>query len=118
MSLLDRGNAWVELYQEEVVTDEDGNTRTRASDTPIPLWVWLQPQGQSGTAARRAEQDNEGYETEKVMRMRMVRSNSHIIIGAQAKIKWDGQTWSVFGDATPHMGSPRTAHSFYHLRRS
>lgn len=118
MSLLDKGNAVVEVFLEEVVTDKDGNTRTRASKTPVELEVWLAPVGQSGTSARRAEQDNEGYETEKVMRLRMLRKNHHIILGAQSKIRWNDQTWSVFGDVTPYMGSARTAHHDYMLRRA
>lgn len=118
MSLLDRGNATVLLYPEEVVTSPDGNTFTRASKEPIELEVWLAPVSQSGTASRRAEQDNEGFETEKVMRMRMLRKNHHIQIGAQSRVVWRGQRWSVFGDATPYMGSSRTAHQDYMLRRS
>lgn len=118
MSLLDRGNAVVDYYPEIVLEDRDGNTRTTASKESVPLEVWLAPVGQSGTAARRAEQDNEGFESEKVVRMRMLRKNHHIIIGAQAKIGWDGAIWSVFGDVTPYMGSPRTAHHDYMLRRA
>lgn len=118
MSLLDRGNTDAILYPEEVVTDRDGNTRTRASKTGIPIRIWIQPQGQSGTAARRAEQDNEGYETEKVLRMRLPRRFMHLDIGAQSKIEIDGQMWSVFGDVIRYIGSPRTAHHDYTLRRA
>lgn len=118
MSLLDQGMVDVLLYPEVAVTDRDGNIRTRASDIPIPLNVSLQPQGQSGTAARRNEQDNEGYETEQVMRMRLRRQDEHIQIGAQSKVVVGDQTWSVFGDAIPYQGSPRTTHLVYTLRRS
>lgn len=118
MSLLDKGNADVLLYPEEVVTDVDGNVRTRAAKEPIPLRVWLAVQNQSGTASRRAEQDNEGFETERVMRMRVRRQDEHIEIGAQAKIEWEGKMFSVFGDAIPYIGSPRTRHMDYTLRRA
>lgn len=118
MSLLDKGNADVVLYPEETVVDSDGNIRTRASKTPIPLRVWLSIMNQSGTAARRAEQDNEGFETEQVLRMRLRRQDSHLIIGSQSKVVWEGNTWSVFGDKIPYMGSPRTRHETYTLRRS
>lgn len=118
MSQLDRWNKIVQLYPEIVKTDKDGNTRTCASDTPIALKVWLAPVGQSGTAARRSEQDNEGYESEKLMRMRMIRSNHHITIGAQARIGIDGNFWSVFGDKTEYMATSRTAHQEYTLRRA
>lgn len=118
MSLLDKGNQDIILYPEEVVKDRDGNTRTQASSTGIPLRVWLQPQGQSGTAARRAEQDNEGYETEKTYRMRMRRIDRDVEIGAQAKVDIDGQMWSIFGDEWVYQGSSRTRHRVTLLRRS
>lgn len=118
MSLLDRGNTTVLLFPEEVTISPDGNVQTRAAKEPIKIPVWLAPVGQSGTSARRAEQDIEGFETEKVMRMRVPRSHEHIEIGAQSKIVWEGQTWSVFGDVTEYMGSPRTAHRDYMLRRA
>lgn len=118
MSLLDKGNADILLYPEEVTISRDGNVQTRAAKEPVKLRVWLAPVGQSGTSARRAEQDNEGFETEKVMRMRIPRANQDIEIGAQSKIVWRGQTWSVFGDVTDYIGSPRTAHRDYMLRRA
>ena len=118
MSLLDKGNKDVLLYPEEVTTDRDGNIRTQAAKTPIPLRVSLQARGQSGTASRRAEQDNEGFETEQVMRMRVRRQDAHIPIGAQAKVEFDGQIWSVFGDGVPYMGSAKTAHTDYQIWRS
>lgn len=118
MSLLDKGNVEVLLYPEEVVLDMDGNTRTRASSTAIPIRVSLQTMNQSGTASRRAEQDNEGFTVEKVLRMRIARKDDHHEIGAQAKIQWGDEMYSVFGDVTRQMGSPRTAHNIYTLRRS
>lgn len=119
MSLLDRGNVEVILYPEVAEYDADGNIRTRASSEGVPIRVSLQPQGQSGTAARRAEQHQEGYETEKVMRMRVRRKDAEkYTIGAQSKIEFQGNTWSVFGDAIQYLSSPRTAHNVYHLRRS
>ena len=93
MSLLDRGNKDVILYPEEVVKDRDGNTRTRPSKVGIPLRVWLAPVGASGTSARRAEQDNEGYETEKQQRMRLRRRDEHIQIGAQSQAEIDAKSW-------------------------
>lgn len=118
MSLLDRWNAEVLLYPEEAVEDSDGNIRTQASETPIPLRVWLSVMNQSGTASRRAEGDNEGFETEKVLRMRVSRLDEQIEIGAQSKIEWEGRTYSVFGDVSHYIGSPRTRHYVYTLRRS
>lgn len=118
MSLLDRWNAEVLVYLEEVVEDRDGNIRTRASKEPTPMKVWIAPVSQSGTSARRAEQDNEGYETEQVLRMRLLRKDMHIKIGAQSKVLIDGEMWSVFGDRTRYRASDRTRHHDYTLRRA
>ena len=118
MSLLDKWNAEVLVYLEEAVTDKDGNIRTRASKEPTPLKVWISPVGQSGTSARRAEQDNEGYETEQVLRMRVRRKDMGLKIGAQSKVLIDGQLWSVFGDKQYYRASRRTGHYDYSLRRS
>lgn len=118
MSLLDRWNAEVLVYLEEAVEDRDGNIRTRASSTPTPMKVWIAPVSQSGTSARRAEQDNEGYETEQVLRMRLLRKDMGLNIGAQSKVEIDGEVWSVFGNRTRYMGSDRTRHHDYTLRRA
>lgn len=118
MSLLDRWNAEVELYPEIVTVDRDGNTITKASDTPIPMKVWLQVRGQSGTASRRSEQQKEGFETEQVLSMRLRRQDTGMKIGSQAKIRWGDEWYHVFGDVDRYIGSPGTRHDMYMLRRS
>lgn len=116
MSLLDTGREDVLVFLEEAVTDKDGNIRTRPSQVGIPAKARIQVQGQSGTSARRAEQDNEGYETEKVYRVRFPRSFPHTI-GAQSEIEWRGARWAVFGDANYYNGSRRTARTSYTMKR-
>jgi hypothetical protein len=116
MSLLNKGMEPCTVYLEEVVTDMDGNTRTRPSTVGIEAMARFQVQGQSGTSARRAEQDNEGYTTEKVYRVRFPRSFPHIL-GAQSQIEWRGQRWAVFGDVSIYSMSPRTAHVTYVIKR-
>jgi hypothetical protein len=116
MSLLDRATEDVIVYPEEVVTDIDGNTRTRPSQTGIPAKARIQVQGQSGTSARRQEQDNEGYESEKVYRIRFPRSFPYTL-GAQSVIEWRGKRWAVFGDVNYYTNSPRTAHVDYTMKR-
>lgn len=106
------------LYPEEVVTDSDGNVRTRASKEPIEIEVSLRVQNQSGTASRRAEQDNEGFETERVLQMRLARKHHGLEIGAQSKIRWGNEWYSVFGDVIRYISSPRTEHYTYTLRRA
>lgn len=116
MSLLDKGNEQIVVFPEEVVVDVDGNTRTRPAKVGIPVCARIQPVGQSGTSARRAEQDNEGFETEKIYSLRLPRS-IQCRMGAQAQIEWRGQRWAVHGDVTVYNSSPRTAHHTYTIRR-
>ncbi|AOQ28138.1 head-to-tail stopper [Mycobacterium phage DudeLittle] len=121
MSLLDTGARYqpVIVYPEEMVIDGDGNKRTRASKTGIPAIARLQVANQSGTSARRAEQDNEGFESEKVYRMRFPRSftKEHGILGAQSQIEWRGQRWALFGDATVYDSSPALSRVDYTIKR-
>jgi hypothetical protein len=58
----------------------------------------IQPIGQSGTSARRAEQDNEGFETEKMYSLRFPRGFK-CVLGAQSQVEWMGVRWAVHGDA-------------------
>ena len=116
MSLLDKGNELIIVFPEEVVIDVDGNTQTRVSKTGIPVWGRIQPVGASGTSARRAEQDNEGFESEQLYRMRLPRAYA-CHIRAQAQVEWRGKRWAVHGDATVYCNSPRTSHVTYMLRR-
>lgn len=119
MSLLDAGSGRYEpvtVYLEEVVRDQDGNKRTRPSTVGTSAKARLQVQGQSGTSARRAEQDNEGFMTEKVYRMRFPRSFPHVL-GAQSQVEWRGERWAVFGDVSRYNGSHRTKRVTYTIKR-
>jgi hypothetical protein len=121
MSLLDTGARYQPciVYPEVLVTDGDGNKRTRPSETGIPAIARFQVANQSGTSARRAEQDNEGYETEKVYRMRFPRSftKENGVLGAQSQIEWKGKRWALFGDATEYDSSPALARVDYTIKR-
>lgn len=116
VSLLDRGDERVLVFLEEVSTDEDGNTITRPSPTGIPALARISLQNQSGTSSRRAEQDNEGFESESVYSVKFPRSFPYVL-GAQSQIEWRGKRWVVFGDARLHLRSPRTAHTSYVIKR-
>lgn len=117
MSLLDRGcSEDVIVYPEVVVSDMDGNVRTQASTTGITLKARLQVQGQSGTSSRRQEQDNEGYESEKVYTIRFPRSFTQEL-GAATQIEWRGERWSLFGDVNRYTSSARTSHQTYTIKR-
>ncbi|QGJ90169.1 head-to-tail stopper [Mycobacterium phage SheaKeira] len=121
MSLLDTGARYqpITVFPEVMVIDEDGNEFTRPSTTGIPAQARLQVANQSGTSARRAEQDNEGFSTEKVYRMRFPRSftKQHGILGAQTQIEWKGARWALFGDATEYDSSPALQRVDYTIKR-
>lgn len=75
---------------------------------------------QTGTSARRSEEDNEGFESEEVYSMRFPRSfdRAHGLLGLQSQIDWHGDRWSVFGYGNRFNGSPRTARFVYTIKRS
>ena len=116
MSLLDRGNVDVLVFLEETATDVDGNLITRPSDIGTPAKVRMDFEVQTGTSARRAEQDNEGFETEQSYVVRFPRSWPHTI-GAQSQIEWNGHRWSLQGDVAHFNRSHGTAHSQYKIKR-
>lgn len=115
MGLLDRGTEDVIVYPEEVVTDMDGNIRTRPSANGFPARARMQPLGQTGTSSRRQEQDNEGFESERVYNIRFPRNFP--ILGAQSEIEWRGVRWALFGTEVIYNNSPRTSHVTYTIKR-
>lgn len=117
MSLLDRGRETILVFQEVDEIDRDGNIMKGVSPTGVSTIATIQPAIQSGTSQRRAEQTNEGYETEDTYRLRLPRSFP-FILGAQAQIEWLGHRWHVVGKVHRYNGSDRTAHVDYIVRRS
>lgn len=119
MSLLDQGTDYVLVFPEVVTTSPDGNIKTKASTVGIPARARIQVQGQSGTSSRRQEQDNEGYESEKVYVIRFTRASQRElgVLGAQSKVEWNGRKWALFGDENVYNSSRRTAHTTYTLKR-
>lgn len=117
MSLLDRGRETVVVYQEVDTTDRDGNIIKGVSSVGVSTIATIQPAIQSGTSQRRAEQTNEGYETEDSYRMRLPRSFP-FILEAEAQVQWRGKRWHVVGKVRRYNGSSRTAHVDYVIRRA
>lgn len=117
MSLLDKGRETVTIYPEVTWTDRDGNIMTGPSSEGTVTKASLQPAAQSGTSARRAEQDNEGFETETAYRMRLPRSFP-FVLQAQSRVEWNGEYWSVIGDAFKFNSSDKTKHFEYTIRRT
>lgn len=117
MSLLDRGNADVLVFPEEEYVDSDGNKSTRPAQTGIPARVLIQAMPQSGTSARRAEQDNEGYESEQIYRMRFTRRHK-MNLGLRSQVEWNGERWSINGFPIEYNSGSRTAHMDYVIKRT
>ena len=122
MSLLAKGTEDVLVYPEIVVISPDKNKKTKASSVGVAGKARLQILGQSGTSSRRQEQDNEGYESEKVYSIRFSRKLIHDLgeswpLGAQSQIEWRGKRWALFGDENIYSNSRRTAHVTYTMKR-
>lgn len=119
MSLLDVGRETVIVFHDEAFVSPDGNLMHRASTTDVDTIVncVVQVAAQSGTSARRAEQDEEGYDTEQVYRFRPPRSYVRKI-GLQSQVEWMGVRWSVIGHPREFNGSDNTFHTDYTLRRT
>ncbi len=120
MSQLDVMNVNVVVYPQVEITTRHLNTTTAASDTGIPTPARIQVASSSGTSARRAEQDNDGFESEVFYRIRFPRAfdSEHGILGMQSQISWEGKKYGVFGIPQRYMGSSRTAHVEYLMQRS
>jgi hypothetical protein len=118
MGLLDQTNEDVLLFPEIQWLSPDGNPMTGPSPTGIPARAMIRAAAQSGTSARRSEQDNEGFETEAVYTMRIPGWSYSEVLGAQARVEWDGDYWAVVGDGMKYNGSRRTRHVQYTIRRT
>jgi hypothetical protein len=120
MALLDKAREPVIVYPEIEDQDDLGNIILRAADVGYVAMATIQPARQSGTSARRAEQDNEGYETEENYRLRFTRKHDRErgMLGQGSEIEWRGQRWYIVGKPTIYNGSRRTAHIDYSIRRS
>lgn len=117
MSRLDAWNYVVTVYPDTVTVSRDGNTMLKASAAGVEKRVLIQPMPQSGTSARRAEQDNEGFESEENYRMRFARGDE-MVLGPAAEVEWLGNRWYVVGYPTRYNSSPRTAHLDYVIKRN
>jgi hypothetical protein len=107
------------VYPEEMVLDDDGNKKTRPAASGFTAYARFDIQGQSGTSSRRQEQDNEGFESERVYSIRFPRAfdAEHGELGAQSQIGWRGARWALFGDVQRYNRSWRTAHYIYSIKR-
>lgn len=121
LSLLDKGNETLVIYPQVSRLDADGNKVNYADkDNPITVRGVVQLKAQSGTSARRSEQDDEGYASEEMYRVRLTRADTERVVDIlpQAQIVWAGQTWAVFGYHDYYNGSPRTRHLDFTVRRT
>lgn len=120
VTLLDKAQQPVTVYPEETFIDDDGNTILRAAAVGYETHAEIQAARQSGTSARRAEQDNEGYETEQLYRVRFSRKHDREkpMLGPAAELEWRGERWHFVGQPTLYLGSSRTRHIDYQIKRN
>ncbi|MEU1526930.1 hypothetical protein ABZ413_32545 [Nocardia rhamnosiphila] len=99
--------------------DADGNTRTKPSTVGTVCRAMVQPVGNQLIAN---EQQAIGFQTDDKIRVRLIGWQGGIL-GAQSQFEWGTDTlgrpkrWALDGEATQYMGSHRTAHVDYTLRR-
>lgn len=124
VSLLDSGAVYqdVTVYPQVLVTDIDGNPRTKPSASGTAAKARFQPLMQSGTSARLQESDDKGFETQEVYSMRFPRG-VFANLGPQSQIEWgldaqgNPQRWSVYGFPSRRNNSTATAHVTYQVKR-
>lgn len=117
MSLLDKGREDVTVFLSVKTTDTDGNVIYKRDTVGIAAKARIQVASQSGTSARRAEQDEEGYETEEVYMVRFPRDFTYTL-DPYAQLEWRGIRWSLFGNPRRYNGSRRTSRLEYQIRRT
>ena len=105
MSLLHRGTETVTVYPETVVTDSDGNTRTRPGTVGVVTRAVVQPLSST--------EDADG--TTSKYRLRLVGYPE--LLGAQSAVEWNGKRYAIDGDPLVYNGSRRTAHVDYVMAR-
>ena len=115
MRLLDATNEDVTVFPEETFTDGDGNVLTRASASGVPTRAYVWPISYRGGGF--PEEQDGGFISYTRLGLRFPRSFSYVL-GAQAKVEWNGQTYSVVGDPVVHNGSSRTRHAHYIMERA
>ena len=125
---MSRMNAWNEevlVFPETTWTSADGNPMTGVEDDAvgIPAKALIQVTAASGTSARRAEQDNEGFESEQNYALRFPRFEeanlaAYLPLGPQSQIEWNGERWHQTGFPNGYNGSRRTRRHWYSIRRA
>lgn len=128
MSLLDRGTVPCKIYPTVTVTDSDGNTVTRASQTPIETVGRFWPQVQSsGSTNPYMEEEKIGFLTEQFYTAQFPRAVEEEFgpFNPMSKVSWGPsgasgreRVWEIFGQPIVYNGSAKTKHTTYMLRRA
>jgi hypothetical protein len=113
MSLLRNGTETVTVFPEEVITDSDGNIRTRPSAVGVVARAVVQPVTVVGASS---EGQTIGFQTESTYRLRLVNWPGGLL-GAQSQIEWQGKRYVIDGEPRQYNGSPRTRHVDYAIKR-
>lgn len=115
-SLLNRPNAEVLVYPETATIDADGNTITRPAAVGVPSKARIQVAGPA------TETQKQGFETSERLNIRLIGWTGGEL-GAQAAISWGTddlgrpKMYAIEGEPLRYIGSRRTAHTEYIVRR-
>jgi len=111
VSLLNRGTETVKVFQEVQAEeyDSDGNRVSRPAQIGTTYRAVVQPVSST-------ENMDGGYNTKTTYRLRLI--NYPGVLGARSQIEWNGNRYSINGEALIYNGSPRTARAEYVMVRS
>lgn len=115
--LLVTGRETVLIRHGEQYISPDGNIMYRPSDTDVEEVsnCAVQLKSQSGTSARRAEQNDEGFNLEQLYRLRPSVTYPRIIHWASV-VEWRDKVFHIMGYEQIYNGSNNTAHIDYTMR--
>lgn len=108
MSILDRGNADIIVYPQELTTDSFGNPRWAPSETGVQIraMVWAIATAEAALLSR---------ETGEAYRVRPVRGEP-VPVGPWATVEWDGREWDVHGETVSHERGSGTRRTTFTIR--
>src|SRR5690606_35495217 len=92
-------NEVVTVYPEEIWTDADGNTMTRAASEGVETPAMIRLRSSDGVSA---EENTQGFYTDEVYWCRFPRGSAGDAlawegrVGAQSRVEWYGVYWGMF----------------------
>ena len=121
MKKLYEWNEVITVYPEEIWTDADGNTMTRASSEGVETPAMIRLRSSDGVSA---EENTQGFYTDEVYWCRFPRGSAGDAlvwegrVGPQSRVEWNGEDWRMFGQPRWFNGSSRTRRFEFSIRRN